>query len=152
MSWFSFGNKPPGASPGGSAHPVPALVPLGAVVRCGQYEVLVASIDPYVYVGQSSLPEGVELWATLVELASVHHEPVHYAPHKWHLFDREHFEHETFGVPYARQPQLGNSYLAPGARVRGYVTFKVPTGTVPARLCFVADSRAVVEFDAVPVQ
>jgi hypothetical protein len=136
MSWFTRISRPE-----------PRLAPLGIAVQCFQYEVSVASVEPYVYVGPNPPPEGTELWAALVELTNLHTEAVHYAPHKWHLYDREHFSHATVVTHYCRQPALANTYLAPGARTRGYITFQVPQGTVPARISFVADSRGVADFE-----
>lgn len=146
MGWFDWGSKGPSARPSQVAA---SLAPLGSWVRCGPYEVSVAAFEPYVYVGPNPPPEGKELFVALVELQNVHSERVHYAPHIWRLYDSEYFSHSAVSSHYCRQPQLANAYLAPGGRVRGYVTFEVPTGAVPARVSF-ADYQGVADFAIAP--
>lgn len=131
-----------GAAP--ALRPGPALAEIGAWVRCHTYEVRVVSFDPFLYVGNSPPPEGTELFAALVDIKNLDDKQAHYAPHKWHLYDSDNFMHQAISSP-CRQPVLGNTYLAPGATARGYITFSVPKGSRPARLSF-ADYHGVADF------
>lgn len=121
---------------------------LGETVRCDGYEVRVLSFEPFQYVGDSPPPEGTELWAALVELVNLGDAAKATDWDMFYLYDREHFAHRSLHERYCREPHLPRSRLAPGGRVRGYATVRVPKGTVPARLSFVSSWTAseVVDF------
>lgn len=143
MGLFGWGTKGMGMS--GTSQPRHEMAAIGTWVHCHIYDLSVAAFDLHVYVGPNPPAEGSELYTALIDVVNTDTKQAHYADHQWRLYDREHFSYSPVSSHYCRKPALGNSYLAPGAPVRGYITFELPKNTIPARLAF-SDYHGVAEF------
>jgi DNA-directed RNA polymerase subunit RPC12/RpoP len=104
-------------------------------LKVGDYEICLHEI-------QTVQQDGLNIFAISVEYRNNSKETLSCRRNQWTLFDPEGYAYdndENDSKPYECLPgqMLGNHrILTPGSKVRGWVTFKLPTGTTVERLQF----------------
>lgn len=81
------------------------------------------------------LSEGKVGWAALITIVNERSEPIDYSPIHYRVVDTEGFNYK-YAITLSSMPELGHDSLAPGQRVKGYVSFELPPSAVPAQVIY----------------
>lgn len=153
--------SPPQTSAGGGASTVNPATPaptassnsykVGDRIKIGDEEYFtIVEVDPAVEPGEFLKPDKGNKWvAVLVEIEGINPEGATYNPFYFSIKDGNGFEYNFSAFGKEPSLQSGND-LAPGKKVRGWVTFEVPedaTGLVVSYEAGVFADAVEVELD-----
>ena len=111
---------------------------IGDAIKLGDYIITITKTeDPYKSKNQYMGPEsGNRLMAVEVLYENnTADKSLDYNPFDWKLFDGQGYNYDS-GFTDSKDPQLNSGTLNPGSKVRGWITFEVPTEAKDFKLQF----------------
>jgi len=112
---------------------------IGDSIKLGDYMVSVTQItDPYKAKNQYMQPEKDKRLVAVEVLYEngTKDKSLDYNPMDWKMFDSQGYNYD-WGFTESKDPKLNSGTLNPGSKVRGWVTFEVPTDSKDFKMQFV---------------